>query len=148
MSSSACCCCSLLFVSVQPWLSENSRPGWPPRSTCFCLPSSGIKSMYHPCLACLLLLNSGHASVSSVFPSFSSKKLLLKVQGLFQSDSTVGIPSVSAITSGIKVSVCVPFPSFLVKTRFCCVAHAALEISILPSQQRKCWVWIIAMCCI
>jgi hypothetical protein len=37
--------------SVEPWLSWNSlcRPGWPPtqKSTCLCLPSAGIKGMYH-----------------------------------------------------------------------------------------------------
>ena len=43
------------FLSVYSWLSCNSlcRPGWPwtQKSTCLCLPSAGIKGVYHHCSA-------------------------------------------------------------------------------------------------
>ena len=47
--------------SVQPWLSWNNslcRPGWPrtQKSTCLCLPSTGIKGVRHHCPAHFLPL--------------------------------------------------------------------------------------------
>ena len=49
---------------VQSWLSWNSvhRPGWPQtqKSTCLCLPSTGIKGMLHHCPALSRFLTKKH----------------------------------------------------------------------------------------